>query len=169
MTNPYLFGIVRIWVVLTLTAQCVGCSSQQPSGLLMVSGRVMMDGNPCEFCKVTFWPTSQIDAMPAFGITGSDGTYSLKSGQRRKSVVGRDVHFVDGVGKGIYKVTVGRLMLEDGSVAATVEQMTDPTAVEMIAPAASDINHTKLRAEVSEDKTSFDWSVTALNTARAAR
>lgn len=63
---------------LLLGATMLGCSDGRPAGAKPtheVSGKVTMGGSPVAGATVTFSPTG--DQPPAFGRTGTDGTFTL--------------------------------------------------------------------------------------------
>lgn len=84
-----------------------GCGTEQ-SGLIRVSGRVSLDGEPVTFGRVQFFPVS---GRPSAGSIGTDGTYELTTYTRG-----------DGALPGKYTVTITSCTeVVDGPVFASYE------------------------------------------------
>lgn len=55
----------------------IGCGPKNPLGVVKVTGKVMMDGQPVTGARVSFVPKNETDGQLASATTNSQGVYSL--------------------------------------------------------------------------------------------
>lgn len=77
MNRPDFRCLLPLAVFPFLLAGCGGGSALQP-----VSGKVLSDGKPATGATVMFYPDgpADVNARPATGVVGADGTYTLSTG-----------------------------------------------------------------------------------------
>jgi hypothetical protein len=114
------------------------CTSTE-SGLTPVSGKVLLNGKPAEGAVVAFHPEngSDVNTMTPSGVTDSDGTFTLSTGQAK------------GAKPGKYVVTV---ICPDPNKKPTAAQkmqgMTDSDAPDLLGGRYASRAKSTLRAEV---------------------
>lgn len=121
-----------------------------------VKGVVAMDSQPLPDAMVFFVPEGgKSMGNGATGITDSSGTFELvtTSGKARKP----------GAIPGNYKVWISRLVGPDGKPVAPNADVppADLGAVESLPPRYSDVMMTELKASVTGDGGSFDFSISS--------
>jgi hypothetical protein len=75
------------WLPLAFALCCASCSGAR---LNTVQGKVLFQGKPAKGALVVFYPKgdASLKAIPATGIAGEDGTFTLSSGKDAGAVAG---------------------------------------------------------------------------------
>lgn len=134
----------------------VGCGETEPpppmpSSLVMVTGKVTLDGEPLEGAMLIFFPQSTGGVM-GYGVTDSTGNYAMETR-------GADGP-VPGIGSGSYRVMVSRFLKPDGT--APLDPSEPPAnsgARESLPPQYSSPTDSKLRAVVGASGGQFNFDV----------
>lgn len=134
----------------------VGCGESEPpppmpSSLVMVTGKVTLDGQPLEGAMLIFFPQSTGGVM-GYGVTDSTGNYAMETR-------GADGP-VPGIGSGSYRVMVSRFLKPDGT--APLDPSEPPAnsgARESLPPQYSSPTDSKLRAVVGASGGQFNFDV----------
>jgi hypothetical protein len=142
-----------------LMATMLGCGG--PSGPKLptpvkVKGAVAMDSQPLSNAMVYFVPEGgKSMGNGATGITDASGAYELVT------VVGKSK--LTGAIPGNYRVWISRLVGPDGTAVAPNSEVppADLGAIESLPTRYSDLSMTELRASVTPDGGTIDFSVTS--------
>ena len=75
------------WLPLAVVLVCASCSGTR---LNTVQGKVLYQGKPAKGAVVVFHPkgNDSLTAIPATGVAGEDGTFTLSSGKNAGAVAG---------------------------------------------------------------------------------
>jgi hypothetical protein len=79
----------RRWLALLSALVCASCSGGGPT-LNPVHGKVLYKNQPLKGAQVTFHPRgpTDINTIRPVGLTGEDGTFSVKTGQKEGAPAG---------------------------------------------------------------------------------
>jgi len=128
---------MRFWVQLLLVVGTLcgwGCSQNQkaaPPDLLSVAGKVTLDGEPAAHVTIHFIPAPGTAGQGGYAVTDDAGHYHAKhpSGEN-----------VDGLEKGMYRVTFSKLTAPNGSPIPEGQTAADVGAIESLPPHLSVLN-----------------------------
>lgn len=130
----------------------IGCggggSKEDLVDVVPVSGKVTLNGEPLKRASVTFMPEGVGKGSPCYGVTGDDGTYTLKTLDGR-----------DGCPTGPSKVVISKYAKADGSPLGDDPGDAAAEGVEHLPPQYSSGDHTQLTADVPEGGDTFDFDL----------
>lgn len=135
---------------------CGGASGPKLADPVKVKGIVALDSQPLPSAMVYFVPEGGKEmGNGATGVTDANGTFELVTvhGKGKKP----------GAIPGKYKVSISRLVGADGSPVVPTANVppADLGAVESLPPRYSDMLLTELKASVTDQGGSFDFSITS--------
>jgi len=136
-----------IFSLLFTVVAVVGCGGgdEDLPGVVPVSGKVTLNGEPLKGASVTFMGPGR----PCYGATGEDGAYTIK-----------DLNGREGCPVGKYKVIISKYAMPDGSPLAEGPEA-GAQGVEHLPPKYSSDQKTTLSADVPEGGKTFDFALEA--------
>lgn len=135
---------ILVVMVPCVLAGCGGRDANLPK-LEPVSGTVTLDGQPLSGAVVQFVPVGTTRGSGASAVTGTDGTYSLKSPEGDA-----------GVPAGEYRVVISKEAMPDGSDPPAGVPPADSGAQETLPPKYSDYERSEIKKTVFEGGGTID-------------